>query len=143
MKLSIDDFNLLAVLGKGGQGKVMLAKERASNKFYAVKIIKKEFILKNNEVNKYNISLIYSTKSEKRCLQLANHPFLIHLDACFQSESYLYFVMEFISGGDLMLHIQRGRFVPKQVLFYGCEILLALEYWHTNCIVFRYLHHLR
>lgn len=45
--------------------------------------------------------------------------------------------MEYIPGGDLMLHIQRKQFSPKQAKFYGAEVLLALEYFHANGIVYR------
>lgn len=45
--------------------------------------------------------------------------------------------MEFVPGGDLMLHIQRKQFHPKQAIFYGAEVLLALEYFHKNGIIYR------
>lgn len=49
----------------------------------------------------------------------------------------MYFVMEYVSGGDLMLHIQRKQFSLRQAKFYGCEVLLALEYFHANGIIYR------
>lgn len=81
-----------------------------------------------------------STKAEKRCFQVASrdaHPFLVNLHSCFQSESRLYFVMEYVCGGDLMWHIQHGRFTLEQARFYACEVLLGLEYWHRNNIIYR------
>jgi len=83
----------------------MLAETKASKQLYAIKVLKKEFIIENDEVE--------STRSEKRVFLIANkerHPFLLNLHACFQTETRVYFVMEYISGGDLMLHIQRGQF---------------------------------
>jgi hypothetical protein len=108
-RIGLDHFNFLAVLGKGNFGKVMLAETKASKKLYAIKVLKKEFIIENDEVE--------STRSEKRVFLIANkerHPFLLNLHACFQTETRVYFVMEYISGGDLMLHIQRGQFGTKR-----------------------------
>ncbi|KAK2808302.1 hypothetical protein FQN50_004861 [Emmonsiellopsis sp. PD_5] len=131
-KVGLDHFNFLAVLGKGNFGKVMLAETKASKKLYAIKVLKKEFIIENDEVE--------STKSEKRVFLIANkerHPFLLNLHACFQTETRVYFVMEYISGGDLMLHIQRGQFGLKRAQFYAAEVCLALKYFHENGVIYR------
>jgi len=108
----LDHFNFLAVLGKGNFGKVMLAETKSTKQLYAIKVLKKEFIIENDEVE--------STRSEKRVFLIANkerHPFLLSLHACFQTETRVYFVMEYISGGDLMLHIQRGQFGTKRAQY--------------------------
>ncbi|KAJ3558906.1 hypothetical protein NM688_g658 [Phlebia brevispora] len=131
-KVGLDDFNFLAVLGKGNFGKVMLAEEKKTNQLYAIKVLKKEFIIDNDEVE--------STRSEKRVFLAAareRHPFLLGLHSCFQTETRIYFVMEYVSGGDLMLHIQRKQFSLRQAKFYACEVLLALEYFHSNGIIYR------
>jgi classical protein kinase C len=108
-RIGLDHFNFLAVLGKGNFGKVMLAEAKRSRRLFAIKVLKKEFIIENDEVE--------SIRSEKRVFLIANrerHPFLTNLHACFQTETRVYFVMEYISGGDLMLHIQRGQFGTKR-----------------------------
>ncbi|KAH6564395.1 hypothetical protein BASA62_007960 [Batrachochytrium salamandrivorans] len=130
--VGLDDFNFLAVIGKGNFGKVMLAEEKFTQRYYAIKVLKKEFIIENDEVE--------STKSEKRVFLAANkerHPFLVNMHSSFQTESRVYFVMEFVSGGDLMWHIQQQQFSEKRARFYACEVLLALEYFHQNNIVYR------
>ncbi|KAF7299216.1 Protein kinase C [Mycena indigotica] len=112
-KVGLDDFNFLAVLGKGNFGKVMLAEEKKTNGLYAIKVLKKEFIIDNDEVE--------STRSEKRVFLAAareRHPFLLGLHSCFQTETRVYFVMEYAK-------------------FYASEVLLALEYFHKNGIIYR------
>lgn len=131
-RIGLDHFNFLAVLGKGNFGKVMLAETKQSKQLYAIKVLKKEFIIENDEVE--------STRSEKRVFLVANkerHPFLLNLHACFQTETRVYFVMEYISGGDLMLHIQRGQFGTKRAQFYAAEVCLALKYFHENGVIYR------
>ncbi|KAI1334040.1 hypothetical protein F5Y15DRAFT_421297 [Xylariaceae sp. FL0016] len=131
-RIGLDHFNFLAVLGKGNFGKVMLAETKKSRRLYAIKVLKKEFIIENDEVE--------SIRSEKRVFLVANrerHPFLTNLHACFQTETRVYFVMEYISGGDLMLHIQRGSFGTRRAQFYAAEVCLALKYFHENGVIYR------
>nr|OQO16104.1 Protein kinase C-like [Rachicladosporium sp. CCFEE 5018] len=131
-RIGLDHFNFLAVLGKGNFGKVMLAETKTTKQLYAIKVLKKEFIIENDEVE--------SVRSEKRVLLIANkerHPFLLNLHACFQTETRVYFVMEYIAGGDLMLHIQRGQFGTKRAQFYAAEVCLALKYLHENGVIYR------
>ncbi|KAJ3074702.1 Serine/threonine kinase [Podochytrium sp. JEL0797] len=130
--IGLDDFNLLAVLGKGNFGKVMLVEEKLTKKHYAIKVLKKDFVIENDESE--------STRSEKRVFLTANmerFPFLVNLHSCFQTETRLYFVMEFVSGGDLMWHIQHERFSEKRARYYACEVLMALEYFHKHNIAYR------
>ncbi|KAG1454513.1 hypothetical protein G6F56_007301 [Rhizopus delemar] len=130
--VTLNDFNFLYVLGKGNFGKVMLAEDKYDKKLFAVKVLKKRFIIDNDEIE--------SVRSEKRIFLAANrekHPFLIGLQSCFQTESRVYFVMEYVSGGDLMWHIQREPFSERRAKFYACEVLLALEYFHSQGIIYR------
>ncbi|KAI9101840.1 kinase-like domain-containing protein [Phlyctochytrium arcticum] len=131
--ITLEDFDFLAVLGRGAFGKVMLASEKKTQQLYAIKALKKEFIIQNDDVK--------STKLEKRIFQAASaahHPYLVNLHSCFQTDTRVYFVMEYVSGGDLMAHIQeKKRFSQARAKFYACEVLLALEYFHRNNIIYR------
>ncbi|KAG9325403.1 hypothetical protein KVV02_002639 [Mortierella alpina] len=132
-KYGLNDFHFLAVLGKGNFGKVMLAEDKKGGELFAIKVLKKESIVKQDETE--------SARSEKRIYQVANkerHPFLTTLHSCFQTDTRLYFVMEYVRGGDLMMHIQKDkRFGEHRAKFYGCQVLLALQYFHQNNIVYR------
>ena len=129
----------------------MLAEEKKTNALYAIKVLKKEFIIDNDEVERCRkldflclplLTEFVSTRSEKRVFLAAareRHPFLLGLHSCFQTETRIYFVMEYVSGGDLMLHIQRKQFSLRQAKFYASEVLLALEYFHANGIIYRFV----
>lgn len=131
-KVGIDDFRMIAVLGKGNFGKVMLALLKRTNNLCAIKVLKKDAIIENNEIESLRLEkLVFLVANKER------HPFLLNLHCCFQTENRIYFVMEYISGGDLMFHIQRSRFLARQAQFYAAEVLLALKYLHENGIIYR------
>lgn len=130
-KYTIDDFNFLKVLGKGSFGKVMLAEIKGQNRYFAIKCLKKDVVLEDNDIE--------CTMIERKVLALgSNHPYLCKLFCTFQSTSHLFFVMEYLSGGDLMFHIQQiGRFDQDRARFYSAEIVCALKFLHRKGIVYR------
>uniref|UniRef100_A0A8C1YKZ3 Protein kinase C n=1 Tax=Cyprinus carpio TaxID=7962 RepID=A0A8C1YKZ3_CYPCA len=130
-KLGISNFTLLQVLGKGSFGKVMLVRLNGSDQVFAVKVLKKDIILQDDDVE--------CTMTEKRVLSFAStHPYLTQLYCCFQTPERLFFVMEFVNGGDLMFHIQKSRkFEENRARFYTAEITSALIFLHSKGIIYR------
>ncbi|KAI6650752.1 aPKC [Oopsacas minuta] len=129
--ISIDDFNILKVIGRGSYAKVLLAEQKKTSKLYAMKVVKKELLTDEEDFD--------WVQTEKHVFEVAsNHPYLVGLHSCFQSESRLFFVIEFVRGGDLMFHMQRQRKLPEDhSRFYASEICLALNYLHERGIVYR------
>uniref|UniRef100_A0A672JRT3 non-specific serine/threonine protein kinase n=1 Tax=Salarias fasciatus TaxID=181472 RepID=A0A672JRT3_SALFA len=127
---TMSDFDYLKLLGKGTFGKVILVREKASGKYYAMKILKKEVIIAKDEVA--------HTLTESRVLKNTRHPFLTSLKYSFQTKDRLCFVMEYVNGGELFFHLSRERvFSEERTRFYGAEIVSALDYLHSAKIVYR------
>ncbi|XP_058266759.1 serine/threonine-protein kinase Sgk2 isoform X2 [Hemibagrus wyckioides] len=125
------DFDFLAVIGKGTFGKVLLAKLKADGKFYAVKVLQKKIILKKKEQK--------NIMAERNVLlKSLQHPFLVGLHYSFQTAEKLYFVLDYVNGGELFFHLQRERcFSEARARFYTAEVASAIGYLHSLNIIYR------
>ncbi|TWW60836.1 Serine/threonine-protein kinase N2 [Takifugu flavidus] len=111
---------------------VLLAEFKKTGKLYAIKALKKKDIVTRDEVD--------SLMSEKRIFEMINasrHPFLVNLHGCFQTGDHVCFVMEYLPGGDLMIHIHNSVFTEAQTRFYSACVVLGLEFLHLNKIIYR------
>ena len=128
--VSLEDFKIMKVLGRGSFGKVCLVEYIPTKEYYAMKSLKKDVLLDQDQVE--------STILEKKILQSLDHPFLVGMIFCFQTEERIYFVMPFIRGGELFQHLRASKFFPEEkVKFYAASIGLALDYLHNKGIIYR------
>jgi len=128
---SLEDFDLVRVIGRGSYAKVLLVRLKPTKRLYAMKVIKKELVCDEEDID--------WVQTEKHVFETAsNHPFLVGLHSCFQTPSRLFFVIEYMNGGDLMFHMQRQRKLPEEhARFYSAEITLALHFLHERGIIYR------
>lgn len=128
--ISLDDFKIEKVLGKGTFGKVFLVAKKDTGQHYAMKSLRKELIERRNQ-------RIHTT-TERAILEEAQNPFIVQLRYAFQTPDKLYMVMDFMPGGELFFHLRRsGRFTEDRARFYAAEILLGLEYLHSIAVIYR------
>ncbi|XP_072306881.1 serine/threonine-protein kinase Sgk3 [Eucyclogobius newberryi] len=125
------DFDFLKVIGKGSFGKVFLGKSKHDEKYYAVKVLQKKVILNRKEQK-------HIMAERNVLLKNVKHPFLVGLHYSFQTADKLYFVLDFINGGELFFHLQKERSFPEpRARFYIAEMASALGYLHSVNIVYR------
>jgi len=129
-KVTLEDFDLLKVLGKGGFGKVMLVRKKGTTDIFAMKVLKKEAVIRRNQVA--------HTKTETHILKQIRHPFLTRMYFAFQSEGKLYMVLNYLPGGELFYRLKReGRFSVERVRLYSAEIGSGLGHLHSLDMIYR------
>uniref|UniRef100_A0A4W5K152 Protein kinase domain-containing protein n=1 Tax=Hucho hucho TaxID=62062 RepID=A0A4W5K152_9TELE len=118
------DFHYLKVIGKGSFGKVGATRHRQSGSLYAVKVLQKQ---------QRHVMVERSV-----LLKGLQHPFLVGFHFSFQTSHTLFFVLDYINGGEMFYHLQReGAFPEPRATFYSAEMASALSYLHSLNIVCR------
>ena len=127
-KMSASNYESLSIIGRGAFGEVHICREIKTGEIVAIKKIKKEVLFNKNQIK--------HTLDEQDFLSKVDSPWIVKLKASFQEGDYLYLVMEYLPGGDLMgLLIARDIFTEEESKFYTAEIILAIESIHDlNCI---------
>ncbi|CAO3612491.1 unnamed protein product [Cunninghamella blakesleeana] len=126
----LKEFSLLEILGTGTFGKVMLTKFKTTNKYYAMKVLKKSEIIRLKQVD--------HILNEKQILASIRFPFIVELFCTFQDDHNLHMLLEYVVGGELFTHLRRaGRFTNDMTRFYASEIVLSIEYLHNKNIIYR------
>jgi len=132
-KLTVNDFDLLKIVGKGAFGKVMLVRKKNSadeGKVYAMKVLKKDVIAAKGQIE--------HTKSERDILFEVRHPYIVRLRYAFQSDDKLYLVTDYYNGGTLFYHLRKSRYFSEdRARFYAAELLQALDHLHKLNIIYR------
>ena len=125
-EVQISDFEILKILGQGSFGKVFLSKHKKTNAIYAIKVIDKTD--KNNIEGKpyfqREIEIMYKL-NHKNCIKLYSH---------FEDNNYCYFIMEYISNGNLLNYIKKkpnNKLEPKEVSNIIKELINAVYYLHN------------
>ena len=132
-KLSLENFKFIRRLGEGGFGTVVLAKGKllgGPEELYAIKAVKKRRITCSN--------IRYIMAEKEALILISGHPFITTMYCCFQNEEHLFFVMDFVSGGDLKDQLNKAEFFSeKRTQFYAAEITLAVQFLHQHGILHR------
>ena len=119
----LEDFDRLKLVGKGTFGKVFKVKHRKTGNIYAMKTIRKDTVLDNQSLD--------SLKLEMEVLEKVDHQFLVNMEYVFTDKYRVFFMMDFIDGGELFRHLMRiKRFKENEGAFIIAQVALALGHLH-------------
>ena len=126
-KMSITEFEPLTIIGRGAFGEVRVCRQISTGNIAAIKKMRKEDMLNKNQ--------LMHVRTEKE-IMTASNPWIVKLKYSFQDEFFLYLVMEFLPGGDLMnLLMKKEILTEDEARFYTAEMILAVDSVHKlNCI---------
>ena len=128
--VSMDDFDVLSVLGRGFYGKVMLCRKKGTNDLFAIKTVHKNRLVSANKVK--------TIFTERNVMAKTQHPFIVSLKFAFQTDAKVYLGLEYAPGGELFYHLQKFGTLPiNDVRIYIAEMALALDFLHSHGIIYR------
>ncbi|KVI12353.1 Protein kinase, ATP binding site-containing protein [Cynara cardunculus var. scolymus] len=129
-KMGADDFELLTMIGKGAFGEVRICREKTTGTVYAMKKLKKSEMLRRGQVE--------HVKAERNLLAEVDSNCIVKLYCSFQDNEYLYLIMEYLPGGDMMtLLMRKDTLSDDEARFYVAETVLAIESIHKHNYVHR------
>ncbi|XP_026401022.1 serine/threonine-protein kinase tricorner-like [Papaver somniferum] len=129
-KMGADDFELLTMIGKGAFGEVRVCREKTSGNVYAMKKLKKSEMLRRGQVE--------HVKAERNLLAEVDSNCIVKLYCSFQDDEFLYLIMEYLPGGDMMtLLMRKDTLTEDEARFYVGETVLAIESIHKHNYIHR------
>ncbi|CAI9107605.1 OLC1v1007001C6 [Oldenlandia corymbosa var. corymbosa] len=129
-KMGADDFELLTMIGKGAFGEVRVCREKTTGHVYAMKKLKKSEMLRRGQVE--------HVKAERNLLAEVDSSCIVKLYCSFQDEEFLYLIMEYLPGGDMMtLLMRKDTLTEDEARFYVAETVLAIESIHVHNYIHR------
>ncbi|GMN53070.1 hypothetical protein TIFTF001_022209 [Ficus carica] len=129
-KICADDFDLLTIIGRGAFGEVRLCREKKSGNIYAMKKLKKSEMLSRGQVE--------HVRAERNLLAEVGSHCIVKLYYSFQDAEYLYLIMEYLPGGDMMTLLIREETLTETVArFYIAQSVLAIESIHKHNYIHR------
>ncbi|XP_066903852.1 cAMP-dependent protein kinase catalytic subunit 3 [Halyomorpha halys] len=127
---SIEDLDIIKTIGTGTFGRVCLCREKLRGGYLAVKILAISDVIRLKQVE--------HVRNEREILSGIRHPFIVNLWWHSHDSTYLYMVFDYVPGGELFSYLRNaGRFPTSTAMFYTAEIVVALEYLHSQSIVYR------
>ncbi|KAL3328566.1 hypothetical protein AABB24_035948 [Solanum stoloniferum] len=129
-KMGADDFELLTMIGKGAFGEVRVCREKTTGHVYAMKKLKKSEMLRRGQVE--------HVKAERNLLAEVDSNCIVKLYCSFQDDEFLYLIMEYLPGGDMMtLLMRKDTLTEDEARFYVAETVLAIESIHIHNYIHR------
>jgi serine/threonine protein kinase len=129
-RVTIHSFEIIRQIGQGSFGRVFLARKISNGRLFAIK-----------EIRKFNVTSRAKESrimAERNILMQASHQFITKLHYAFQTPTMFYFVLEFVGGGDLRFHLDRGmELCPDEIRLYLAEIVIALQTLHKLGVIYR------
>ncbi|XP_045793026.1 serine/threonine-protein kinase tricornered-like [Trifolium pratense] len=129
-KMGVEDFEMLTMIGKGAFGEVRVCREKTTEHVYAMKKLKKSEMLRRGQVE--------HVRAERNLLAEVDSNCIVKLYCSFQDDEYLYLIMEYLPGGDMMtLLMRKDTLTEDEARFYVGETVLAIESIHKHNYIHR------